>query len=285
VDSLSGRAWIASMPATVARQRRMLTDLLDVVEADPAFRWFELGCSLARGAGDELSDVDCAAGVDDEHWDRARALGQRAVESLGPVADRMLQSFAGRGPEPCWHLFALYADGSQLSLVLMPASWRPGLPPNSVALYDADGRLATPWLPDSAGVDAESAREWAALGWIALGDLAKYLDRGSLWEAHQRLEEARAEMWKLSALGQRIPYPRYGLTALLDEPSPSLPPRAERTVATLDAVELRAAAAATAELLHAASTAASRVVEFEPPDGLRRWVLGRLDGVGAYPNG
>ena len=51
-----------------------------------------------------------------------------------------------------------------------------------------------------ARLDAETAREWACLGWLALGDLAKYLDRGSVWEAHARLEEARAQVWKLWAL-------------------------------------------------------------------------------------
>jgi hypothetical protein len=285
VDGSFGRAWIAAMPATVARQRRMLTGLLDVVEAEPAYRWFELGCSLARGAGDDLSDVDCAVGVDEQRWDDARALGRRAADSLGPVADRMQQTFTGRGPEPCWHQFTLYQDGSQLSLVLMPASWRPGLPPGSVALYDPDGRLARPWLPDSASADADTVREWAALGWIALGDLAKYLDRGSLWEARQRLEEARAQLWRLWAVGQGLRYPQYGLTGLLDEPAPRLPPGVERSVAALDPAELRGAASATAGLLQVAIVAAGRVIAFDPPDGLRRWVLGRLTLVAEGPHG
>jgi hypothetical protein len=128
------------------------------------------------------------------------------------------------------HLFTLYTDGAQLSLVLMQSTWRAGLPPGSVALYDADARLATPWRPPAADVDAPTLREWAALGWIALGDLAKYLDRGSLWEAHARLQDARGEVFKLWAAGGRcvaeprdasdgkIDFPGYGLTAILDGP-------------------------------------------------------------------
>src|SRR6266487_6033069 len=57
------------------------------------------------------------------------------------------------------HQFTLYATGLQLSLVVMPASGRAGLPPQSVALYDADGRLARPWLPDVALATGPTARD------------------------------------------------------------------------------------------------------------------------------
>jgi hypothetical protein len=60
--------FLAAMPKTVERQRDILTAMLNVVELEPALRWFELGCSLGRDAGDELSDIDCGVGVADDSW-------------------------------------------------------------------------------------------------------------------------------------------------------------------------------------------------------------------------
>src|SRR4051812_12495828 len=37
---------------------RLLGGLLSAVEADQRFEWLELGCSVANGRGDELSDLD-----------------------------------------------------------------------------------------------------------------------------------------------------------------------------------------------------------------------------------
>jgi len=64
------RRWLAAMPARVGGQRRLLESLIMAAEAAPAFRWLELGGSLARGAGDELSDIDAGA------RDRRRQLGR-----------------------------------------------------------------------------------------------------------------------------------------------------------------------------------------------------------------
>jgi hypothetical protein len=279
------------MPVTVTRQRDILTAMLQVVELEPALRWFELGCSLGRNAGDELSDIDCGVGIADDRWSEALDLGDRLGACGGPISDTMRQAFPGRYGAHGWHLFTLYADGAQLSLVLMPATSRRGLPPGSVALYDADARLATPTRPPAADVDAATLREWAALGWIALGDLAKYLDRGSLWEAYVRLQEARGEVFKLWAAGGRwvaepgdassgkIDFPGYGLTALLDTPGESVPTAFEATVAALDATDLRHAAVACADLLSEATRRVTPMLRGggqAPPNGLPAWVRRRL---------
>jgi hypothetical protein len=272
-------AFLAAMPANVARQRDMLAAMLHVVESEPALRWFELGCSLGRHAGDELSDIDCAVGVADDQWAHALDLAARLAATGGSVSDTMRQVFPGRDGVPGWHVFTLYADGAQLSLVLMPSTWRTGLPPGSVALYDVDARLARPFRPAAANVDAAMLREWAALGWIALGDLAKYLDRGSLWEAYQRLGAARAEVFKLWAAGSKIDFPGYGLTSLLDTPGESVPPAFDATVAKLDAADLRRAAIACAELLAEATDRVAALLRAggeTPPDGLPTWVRRRL---------
>jgi hypothetical protein len=270
------RRWLAAMPGQVAGQRSLLESLVTAAEGEPAFRWLEVGGSLARGAGDELSDIDAGLGIADDGWDEGLAAAAAAVRAAGPVADEFRQRYPGEDGHPAWHLVTLYETGLQLSLVVMRASWRAGLPPQSVALYDLDGQLGRPWTPDTAEADAATAREWACLGWVALGDLAKYADRGSVWEARAKLEEARAQAWQLWAVAIGAVYPAFGLTAVLDVPGVALPPGIEATAAGLALPDVRRAADATADLLELAAGRARSVLPFEPPDGLRSWVRARL---------
>ncbi len=273
------------MPANVTRQRRLLESLVTAAEAEPAFRWLELGGSLGRGAGDELSDIDAGLGIADDQWTAGLAAAEAATRAADTVADAFRQRYPGKGGQPCWHLFTLYDSGLQLSLVVMPASWRAGLPPQSVALYDTDGQLGTSWTPDNAAADAPTLREWACLGWVALGDLVKYLDRGSPWEARARLEEARAQAWQLWAVTVSAVYPAYGLTAVLDVPDVALPPGLDATAAGLDPADLRRAAVAVADLLELVTERAQSVQSFEFPAGLQAWARARLVAATAEPRG
>jgi hypothetical protein len=272
----SGQAWLARMPGPVAAQRVLLQHLLDAAEAEPAFRWLELGGSLARDAGDELSDIDAGLGIADADWPAAVSLVEETIRQAGPAADAFRQPFPGKDGGSGWHLFTLYESGLQLSLVVLPSSWRLGLPPLAVALYDADGQLARPWTPDAATASPETAREWACLGWLALGDLVKYLDRGSVWEAHARLEEARAQVWKLWALAISASYPAFGLTSVLDTPGWTVPDGIDATAAGLRPAALLDAATTMAGLLEQVTRQARRSVPFDPPAGLRSWTRSRL---------
>jgi hypothetical protein len=272
-----GRAWLARMPGRVQAQRALLEHLLDAAEAEPAFRWLELGGSLARDAGDELSDIDAGLGIADSDWPAAVTRVQKAIRLAGPAADAFRQDFPGKDGQTCWHLFTLYESGLQLSLVVMPSSWRAGLPPQAVALYDSGGQLSRPWLPDNARASPEAAREWACLGWLALGDLAKYLDRGSVWEAHARLAEARDQIWKLWATAISATYPAFGLTSVLDTPGCTVPEGMAKTAAAgLEPQALLDAAMAAATVLEQVTQDARRAVSFDPPTGLRTWARARL---------
>lgn len=279
VATPGGRAWLARMPSPVAAQRILLQHLLDAAEAEPVFRWLELGGSLARDAGDELSDIDAGLGIADSGWPAAVTLVEETIRRAGPSADSFRQRFPGKDGESGWHLFTLYESGLQLSLVVLPSSWRLGLPPQAVALYDADGLLARAWTPDAAAASPQTAREWACLGWLALGDLAKYLDRGSVWEAHARLEEARAQAWKLWALAISASYPAFGLTSVLDTSGFTVPDGIEATTAGLEPAALLDAAMAAARLLEQVTRQARRSVPFDPPAGLRSWTRSRLASV------
>jgi hypothetical protein len=264
------------MPHPVSAQRDLLNFLLDAAQADPAIRWLELGGSLARGAGDELSDIDAGLGIADVRWPDAVEAVRETIRSAGPIADEFTQPFGRKDGQNGWHLVTLYASGLQLSLVVQPASWRAGLPPQAVALYDIDGQLARPWTPDVAHATGETAREWASLAWLALGDLVKYLDRGSVWEARSQLEVARSQTWKLWAAGLGAVYPEFGLTSVLDTPGGAVPPGIEFTTAGIDPAAVRMAAAALAGVLDQVLPRAQAAVPFDPPAGLRTWARARL---------
>ena len=145
-----------------------------------------------------------------------------------------------------------------------------------MALYDLDGQLARPWTPDNAAADAATAREWACLGWVALGDVAKYLDRGSPWEARARLEEARGYVWQLWAVAVSAVYPAFGLTAALDAPGAPVPPGLDATAAGLDLADVRRAATALADLLTEVTERAQSVIPFVSPGRLQAWAHARL---------
>lgn len=241
--------WLHSLPPALSSQQTALWRLLAAVECDPRWRFLALSCSIARGTGDADSDLDVALGVRDDAWPQALAAIPALVAAVGEVVAALHHQLAEWGDYPHQRTFVQYVDGVQLDMVAYPASGNRGRPPDTVALYDPDGRLAVPWTPAVFQADARSVHEWAFLGWTALADLAKYLRRGSLWEALARLDQARTQVWRLWAVGADLSYPAFGLTSVLDSPAAGVPPRIEATVAGLDYEGLRRAALTCAALL------------------------------------
>jgi len=191
-------------------------------------------------------------------------------------------------------VFAQFGDGTQLDLAIMaePEVRRGAAAPDFVSLYQAarppglrrpPSRPASP-APGPAGdghrradaVTADQIRKWAFSGWCALADTAKYLRRGSLWEAHDKLHAARHQIWALWAAAEGALYPWHGLSQVLDHDPDRLPPGIEATVAVLDAADLRRAARASAEVLSAVSEAAARRQPAGLPDAMARYVTGLL---------
>jgi predicted nucleotidyltransferase len=255
-----GARWIEELPAGLAAQRDLLRGLLAFSQADPDVKWLVVGCSLARGAGDWLSDIDAAVGFVDEQLPAAFARARSAVDGLGELVESFHHQLPGLALTH-ERVFAQYADRSQLDLVVYPATVFAGSIPNVVVLYDPEDLLAVPGAPDAGAPDAvapdagapvavppEQVREWAFLGWGALADLGKYVRRGSGWEALERLHEARAQLWQLWAAVRGVPQPQYGLTSVLDYAA-VLPEGIEETVSGLDVGSLLAAGLRVAELL------------------------------------
>jgi hypothetical protein len=290
---MEGRAWLAALPDELTAQRRVLTGLVDRCEAWPLAASLLVGCSLGRGAADELSDIDAALGVDaprgDEGAGRVRAMEAMvvaAIPELGALVD-VLRHPTGAASQHVRRVFAQFADGTQLDLAVVAdaeiqARSRAGGAPDFVSLYQApDPRMPADGAsggeaPDAYAVTGEQVREWAFLGWCALIDTDKYLRRGSLWEAHSRLHEARHRIWALWAAAQGAMYPWHGLSQVLDHDPADLPPGVESTVASLDAADLRRAARASAGVLTVASEAAARRHPADLPAAMADYVTRAL---------
>ena len=193
---LQGRDWIEQLPAELAGQRALLEGLLKLCEADDDIEWLVIGCSLARGEGDRLSDLDVGMGVRDEDFPAAAGKVRRAVDRLGDLVDSYHHQLPGV-PGTHERIFAQYADRCQVDLVVFPASVPGGSIPGAVVLYDPGALLLT--SGERPQVTPEHVREWAFGGWCALADFGKYLRRQSLWEALEQLHAARSQLWRLAA--------------------------------------------------------------------------------------
>jgi hypothetical protein len=270
-----GAGWIEELPAGLAAQQGLLRGLLAFSQADPDVGWFVVGCSLARGAGDWLSDIDAAVGVDESRFDAVFPRVRAAVDGLG----ELVESYHHKLPELALtheRIFAQYADRSQLDLVVYPATVFAGSIPHVVVLYDRDSVLAGPGSSVSSAVSPAQVREWACQGWCALADLGKYVRRGSAWEALERLHEARAQLWQLWAAARGVPQPQYGLTSVLDWSPVALPAGIEDTVSDLDPGRLLAAGLRVAELLDEAGGQLDEEQRAVLPSAMGRFVTADL---------
>jgi hypothetical protein len=349
-----GRAWIDRLPEELGGQQTIMRRLLTFSEADPDVRWLAIGCSVARGAGDRMSDLDMGIGVREEVFEAARDRIRLAADGLGDLVESYHHQLPGV-PPPHERVFAQYADGCQLDLVILPAVLPDGPLPRTVMLYDRDGQFTVtvagaadgsgtaisngsgraaghgitadegragadggpassagpasvagggPGASDGTapvagggsagdvteagdGVAAEAPgpaagllREWAFGGWCALADLAKYVRRGSVWEALDRLHEARTQLWRLHAAASGIADPQYGLTSVLDFAPDDIPVGIEETVAGLSLPSLLAAARQVARLLTATGQRLTAEAQAELPHAMAAYVTQLLDSIG-----
>lgn len=235
---------------------------------------------MAEGRGDALSDLDLALGVAEEVWPEALDDLVVLLTTLGEVFDSLRHRISDMGGRPHQRIFVQYVDGVQLDLVAVPAHPPKGAQPENVVLYDPDGLRVERWDASVLQPDAATVREWAFLGWTALADFVKYLRRGSLWEALERLHGARGQVWRLWAVSQKLRYPVYGLTTVLDHPEVGLPPGIEATVAGLDGADLHRAALVCADLLQGVAASAARAVGGSVPVAMGHFVRQQLDDGG-----
>jgi hypothetical protein len=270
-----GARWIEVLPAGLAAQQGLLRGLRAFSQDDPDVKWLVVGCSLARDAGDWLSDIDAAVGVSEAQFDAAFPRVHSAVDGLGELVESYHHKLPG---VTLTHerIFAQYADRSQLDLVVYPDTVFAGSIPHVVVLYDPDSVLAAPDAAAPVPVSPSQVREWAFQGWCELADLGKYVRRGSAWEALERLHEARAQLWQLWAAVRGVPQPQYGLTSVLDYSPAALPAGIEATVSDLDLGHLLAAGLRVAELLGEVGEQLDGEQRAALPSAMGRFVTGDL---------
>ena len=199
------------------------------------------------------------------------------LRGLAETVDLLAHAISEWGNRPHRRLFVQYADGRQIDLVVQPAGALLGRVPGAVVLYDPDGRLAQERFVAVARATDDDLRTWEVLGWESLANVAKYLERGSAWEALARLNEARDLALRLWAAAEDVPYPLFGLTSLLDVDPPSLPDDLDATAARAALPELAIAARACADLFRAASARArARLGATEAESPMATWVIDRL---------
>lgn len=262
----SNRSWIDALPAELARQQRALQTLLELCEESTSVTSLSVGCSIGRNAADALSDVDAAIGVlapaGTGGLEQVRRIEHSIIgvlPTIGALVD-VLQQETATEDFVMRRVFAQFQDRLQLDLaVIAEAEVRRGdAAPDFVPLYWSSGDPGATNGPSAFEVNHEQLRDWSFLGWRALLDADKYLQRGSPWEAHKRLHEARERIWALWAAANGATYPWHGLTQVLDQDPGHLPPGIETTVAGLELDDLRRAVVATANLLDQASALAAR---------------------------
>jgi hypothetical protein len=255
--------WIQQLPPLISAQAHVIERMLAEARADPRVRILAVGCSIGRGVADEHSDIDGYLAVSPDAWPAYLEDAPRLIERLGDALDQSHKLVTLSDGDPYRSSWALFRDGVELDLVIAKAPAEELHPGHDwVVLHDPDQRVGDR-RPARFATEAQ-LREWAYDGWATLLLCAKYLSRGSLWEALETLHLARTRAWRVWAVARHIPDPQYGLTAVLDHSDPSPPPGIDATHAPLERAALMRAALACADLLNDLWPAATATVGGSP---------------------
>lgn len=261
--------WIDELAPRLAGQAALLRRLLSSVEPDDRWSWLELSCSVADGRGDELSDLDLGLGYAGREAPTAEDV-TALLAGLGDVVDIAAQPWEG-----AHRYWVQYRDGGQIDLVVVPAEFRDGRAPRSVALLDRAGHLERTFVPRQLRARPAEPREWLLDGWEALSNIAKYLRRNSVLEAVEQLHRARTRVFQLWAAGEQVDYPVFGLTSLLDDSQARIPSDIEATYPRAGSADVLAATLRVAELLSRAGRHARAGLDTP----LREFVTDQLLGL------
>jgi hypothetical protein len=274
VGTMAGVDKVLSPMLGPARQRSAIEWLAAWCSTRADVSSLSVGCSIGRGVADELSDIDAAVGVLAPPGRRGRDVIERVENALvasfgeaGDVVD-VLRDGSTSHEFVIRRVFVQYADRLQLDLAVIAEEdvRRGDAAPDFITVYRADTAPRPVDAQRSAyAVSAEQVHEWVFRGWRALLDADKYLQRGSLWEAHSRLHEARGFIWQVWAAAKGTSYPQHGLPQVLDDSPDDLPPGIEDTVAGLNAAELRHSLMAASRVLTQCTNACAPRLGTEPP--------------------
>ena len=78
----AGHDWVEALPGEMSGQQALLRRLLAQCDANDSIRWLVVACSVGRGAGDRLSDLDMGIGISDD----ALELSWRSLNEIGNLS-------------------------------------------------------------------------------------------------------------------------------------------------------------------------------------------------------
>lgn len=241
-------SWLDRLSDRLPRHARLLRHLVELAHYDERVRLLELQCSVARGTGDELSDLDVGIWVRESAFEAFIEQVLPWLGNLGSIQSSLIHRMPGWGEILHRRIFVTFVGGLQLDAVAVVASEYRGRMPGAVVLHDPDGMSVSEYHPPARTATRAQLLEWEQLARIALANVDKYLKRASLWEAIQQLDDARRMLLQVYAFAKGVEYPSFGLTAILDA-EVSLPEGLDETVARPDHAALTRARQALGAIL------------------------------------
>ena len=222
----------------------MIESFLVTARDDERIRVVVVGCSIGRGVGDELSDIDALIGVRADAWSAVLVESHGWIERAGTVLDMHQMLMPEGAPEDrrSQYSYVQFANGVEMDLNVSRVrdDWRRRA--DWIVLYDPDHAVPAEIVRSTQ--NDEDIRRWGYAAFTRLGAVAKYVTRGALWEAHSCLELARGDVWRIWAVAEGVADAQHGVAAVFDDPRRPVPPMMQQTVAALDREPLIAAALA-----------------------------------------
>jgi predicted nucleotidyltransferase len=182
--------WLDDLPPEMADHVSILRRGLAEVEKDSRLRALHVLGSVARGTGDRHSDLDLGLIVSDTAWPQIVDDLPPLVRRLGEVVDDHYQGLPNAEAPELFRVWAQYANGIQLDVMVLPSSRLMGSGGDGRTLHDPDGLFLRVDHPKRFA-DPDEISKWEFLCWGALTETAKYLGRGRPLAAAEWLNPGR----------------------------------------------------------------------------------------------
>ncbi|HET7467615.1 MAG TPA: aminoglycoside 6-adenylyltransferase [Candidatus Dormibacteraeota bacterium] len=269
-------AWLDGLPSDLSSHARIMRRMVWTAEHDPRIRAVQVQGSLARGEADALSDLDMAVAVAEDAWPAIALEVPSILRQLGGVLDESQELTAGPDRPRQMHVWALFQDGVQLDLLVVPAAGPLDAGPDGRTLYDPDGlvrrtddqrRMAPP----------DVVAGWSFIAWHSLAEAIKYLSRGKLAAAAEWLSPARQATLSSWAVAHGVEYAGFAneVAAKVGVSCP-WPDALEKAYPVLEATSLLSAIQAVADIQDRCDGLLERQLGV-PRRPLRTWVRSRLE--------
>ena len=274
--------WLDDLPAALADHVVILRRALAEAEHDPRVRGLQVQGSIGRGTADRHSDLDLGMVITDDAWPSFVDVMPALVHRLGEIVDDYYQFVPGPESPEVFRAWALFPGGIQLDLLLMPSALLVGSGPDGRTLLDRDARLLRTDHPMRVAESTDIAK-WAFLCWQNLAESVKYLERDRSLAAAEWLSSARQATISCWAAAHGLEYAGYAnvVAARLGISCP-WPDGLEKTYPTPEPRAVLASAAALAHLQARTDSMLSQRLAI-PSRPLARWVMDRLEALGAAP--